>query len=37
MSPAMVAAAAVTGQLTDLRKLLPSDPIIPAQAGIQEH
>jgi hypothetical protein len=44
MSPAMVAAAAVTGALTDVRKLLPSDTVIaappaviPAKAGIQEH
>jgi hypothetical protein len=37
MSPAMVAAAAVTGQLTDVRRLLPSETVLPAQAGTQEH
>jgi 3-isopropylmalate/(R)-2-methylmalate dehydratase large subunit len=37
MSPAMVAAAAVTGVLTDVRRLLPSDIALPAQAGIREH
>jgi hypothetical protein len=35
MSPAMVAAAAVTGTLTDVRRLLPRDTVIPASpAGI---
>jgi 3-isopropylmalate/(R)-2-methylmalate dehydratase large subunit len=37
MSPAMVAAAAVTGALTDVRRLLPPAAAMPAQAGIQEH
>ena len=37
MSPAMVAAAAVTGALADVRKLLPADTVAATRAGLQEH